>query len=201
MTGRDEAAGRALCGFGEEGALQEPVSHLAWTCVVGRSKEWLGKAIAGYQWSEYLPTRLGSFLSPSVPLCPTACPASLSASPLALGLCTSQQTQQWQVVSPPKHPAPAVPCEGRTSPSLRSMGRCRRTEPVVVPVHASTAFHLWLLSRRGPPINLPLPVSFPPPLVLKLPHDNVLTLTHSNSYSACLGFLLKKQNHFHTHEG
>lgn len=30
-------------------ALQEHVSHTAWTCVVGRSQEWLGKAIAGYQ--------------------------------------------------------------------------------------------------------------------------------------------------------
>lgn len=57
VTGRDEAAERALHGFGEEGDIfLECVSHLAWHCVVGRNEEWIGKAIPGCQWSEYLPT-------------------------------------------------------------------------------------------------------------------------------------------------
>lgn len=47
MTGRDDDAGRQFCSFGAEG-------DIVGTCVVAgmRREEWLGKAIAGCQWSE-----------------------------------------------------------------------------------------------------------------------------------------------------
>lgn len=112
--------------------------------------------------------------------------------------CVSWQAQKWWAVSPSRGTVWEM-----DSPSLKSMRRCWHIEPVAVRLWRHVSYP-WLLATSFsllPPNNSPLPAPPTPSLGPKLPHDNVLSLTHCNSYSVYLIFLHKKQNHFCTDEG